>query len=218
MEIAPFLATLPTEQRLALIYAPVRSRSLALGLFALDSKFAAVIRRAHEPLLGQVQLAWWRDQLALAPDRRARGEPLLALLEQWQGETASLAALVDAWEEFLGGGTLGQAELARHAEARAQACAALARLLGNSADETEALRAGRNWAIADLAARLGAAPEREAARELAARQDWRPARLSRALRPLAVLHGLARRRRGTAPLLDGPLSLAIALRLGLFGA
>jgi phytoene synthase len=218
MEISPFLATLPTEQRLALAYSGSAQRHVLLGFFALDSRLAGIVRGASEPLLGQVQLAWWRDQLALPPQLRPRGEPLLALLEAWRDEADSLSGLVDGWELMLGDAPLAATALAGHAEARAQACAALARLVGAPAHAAEALRAGRSWALADLATRLGNEAERAAAFELADRQDWRPARLPRGLRPLTVLHGLARRRRGRAELLDGPLALGAALRLGLFGA
>jgi 15-cis-phytoene synthase len=218
MEIAPFLDTLPTEQRLALAYAGSAQRLVLLGFFSLDSRLAGIVRSASEPLLGQVQLAWWRDQLALPPQLRPRGEPLLALLEAWRDEGSSLSGLVDGWELMLGDAPLSPTVLAGHAEARAQACAALARLAGAPEEADEASRAGRNWALADLATRLGNETERSAAFELADRQDWRPARLPRGLRPLTVLHGLARRRRGRAELLDGPLALGAALRLGLFGA
>lgn len=218
MEIAPFLAALPTEQRLALAYAGSRQRHVLLGFFSLDSRLAAIVRGASEPLLGQMQLAWWRDQLALPPELRPRGEPLLALLEAWQGEVSSLSALVDGWELLLGDAPLGSDALAEHAEARAQAWAALARLVGAPGQAEAALRIGRNWAIADLSMRLGQGEERAAALKIAKRQDWSAVRLPRSLRPMTVLHGLARRQRGGAELLDGPLALGAALRLGMFGA
>lgn len=217
MEATPFLAALPTEQRLALAYAGSGQRQLLLGFFALDTRLAAIVRGASEPLFGQLQLAWWRDQLALPPELRPRGEPLLALLEPWRGEEASLSALVDGWELLLGEAPLDATALAGHAEARGHACAALARLTGAEPAVPEALRAGCNWAIADLAARLGQGEERGTALKLAERQDWRAARLPRGLRSLAVLYGLARRRRGQAELLDGPLALGAALRLGMLG-
>ncbi len=217
MKTAPFLALLPTEQRLALAYAGAAQRRVLLGLFSLDSRLAAIVRGASEPLIGQLQLAWWRDQLALPAQLRPRGEPLLALLEAWEDEQASLAALVDGWELLLGESPLDPTALAGHAEARAGAWAALARLTGASVCANEAQRVGRNWALADLAVRLGQSTERNTAVELADRQDWRAACLPCGLRPLAVLYGLARRKRGRAELLDGPLAMVAALRLGLFG-
>ena len=217
MEFAPFLATLPTEQRLALAYSRSGQRQVLLGFFSLDARLAAIVRSASEPLLGQIQLAWWRDQLALPAPLRVRGEPLLALLEAWRGEETCLSALVDGWELLLSGAALDSAALAGHTEARARGWAALARLVAAPGAANEALRAGRNWALADLAMRLGQDEEHTIARKLADGQDWRSASLPRRLRPLAVLHGLARRQRGRAELLDGPLALGAALRLGLFG-
>jgi 15-cis-phytoene synthase len=157
MEIAPFLALLPTEQRLAAAYTGAAQRPVLLGFFALDARLAAIARGASEPLLGQIQLAWWRDQLALPAALRPAGEPLLALLGAWQGEEACLAGLVDGWELLLDPGSLDSAALATHAEARARCWAALARLVDASALASEAQRAGRNWALADLAAQLAAA-------------------------------------------------------------
>lgn len=215
METAGLLASLPIEQRLALAYAGTRHRGVFLGLFALDARLAAIVRRSAEPLLGQIQLAWWRDQLALAPAARARGEPLIALLEVWSDEAGKLVALVDGWEGLIDEGPVGAAALAALAQARGDAFAAAAGLVGAQGHRAEARRAGQDWGLADLAARLGG---HATARDLAGDRDWHRARLARSLRPLAVLHGLARRRRGQAPLLDGPLALGAAIRLGLLGA
>ena len=71
-----FLSALPVERRLALAYAPANSRGLWLGLFALDARLGAVVQAAHEPLLAQIKLAWWRDELAKPLAARALGEPL----------------------------------------------------------------------------------------------------------------------------------------------
>ena len=217
MEIAALLETLPTEQRLALAYAGKPQRPAIAGLLALDARLAGIVRSASEALLGQIQLAWWRDQLALPRELRPRGEPLLTLLEAWQGEESSLGGLVDGWELLLGQGALEPPALAGHAEARARAWATLARLVGAQAQADVAQRAARNWALADLAIRLDQSEERSIVLDLVDRQDWAATRLPRSLRPLTVLCGLARRQRGRAALLDGPLALGAALRLGLFG-
>jgi phytoene synthase len=218
MDFAPILATLPTEQRLALAYAGAAQRAVFLGFFALDARLAGIVRGASEPLLGQLQLAWWRDQLALPVEKRPRGEPLLAVLAEWRGEQKALSDLVDGWELLLAESRLEVAALASHGQARAGAMAAAARLLGAGRHADEARRAGLGWALADLAGRLGQGEESAGARELAAQQDWNTARLPRSLRPLTVLYGLARRGRGAKELLDGPLALGAALRLGLFGS
>ncbi len=71
--------TLPTMHRLALAYAPGRTRLAWLALLALDSRLAGVLRSASEPMLAQIRLAWWRDMLARSeadrPRRRTLAQP-----------------------------------------------------------------------------------------------------------------------------------------------
>lgn len=213
MDESALLDLLPGEQRLALAYAPTGARPLFLGLFALDSRLAQVVRGAREPMLAQLRLAWWRERLAENAPRG--GEPVLALLAPLLAAGPGLSALADGWEALLGEGPIEPSGIEQFAEGRAAANRVLAQYLGG--DPAEAERAARNWALADLAAHVSAPDEQAAAQAIAAAQDWRRPRLSRALRPLAVLHGLARRHRGLQPLLAGPASLGTAIRLGLLG-
>ena len=212
----PLLELLPVHLRLALSYAPVRTRALTLGLFALDCRLAGIVRGTREPLLGQVRLAWWRDRLGEKPEVWPEGEPVLAALRMWGAEAGALSAMVDGWEGLLGEPLDGDA-LERFADGRANAFGALARLL--QADPDEAMRTARGWALVDLSGKLGDPSERSAARELADQLDWRSSRLPRSLRPLAMLHGLARRAmlRGEGELLAGGAAGLVALRLGLLG-
>ena len=212
----PLVELLPVHLRLALSYAPVRARALTLGLFALDCRLAGIVRGTREPLLGQVRLAWWRDRLGEKPEAWPEGEPVLAALRMWGAEAGALSAMVDGWEGLLGEPLDGDA-LERFADGRANAFGALARLL--QADPDEAMRAARGWALVDLSGKLGDPSERSVARELADQLDWRRSRLPRSLRPLAMLHGLARRAmlRGEGELLAGGAAGLVALRLGLLG-
>ena len=213
----PLLELLPVHLRLALSYAPVRTRALTLGLFALDCRLAGIVRGTREPLLGQVRLAWWRDRLGEKPEAWPEGEPVLAVLRLWGAETGALSALVDGWESLLGDPPLDGDALEQFADGRGSAFGALARLL--QADPGEAMRTARGWALVDLSGKLGDPSERAAARELAGQLDWQRCRLPRSLRPLAMLHGLARRAmlRGEGELLAGGAAGLVALRLGLLG-
>ncbi len=217
MELTAHLANLLPERRLALAYAPARSRVLWLGLFALDARLGAVVQTAHEPLLAQIKLAWWRDELAKPSAARALGEPLLALLGEWGDQAAALSALVDGWEVLLGDEPLGPGEMLQIAQARASACLGLAARLDLSAAEPEVSRAAQGWALAELGAALTDLDQHAAAIGLIARHDWRRPKLPRELRPLLVLHGLAARQRGKAALLPGPAAAFRAVRLGLLG-
>lgn len=206
------LALISPDRRLALGYAPASARPLFLGLYALDAKLGGIIRSAREPMLGQLKLAWWRDQLAQPVAARPLGEPVLAALTLWGDNATALAALVDGWEPMLGDDYPAEVELAEFAAARGSVCAALAALLG--AEPETARRAGYNWALGDLGLMLGVS---EPLQKLAAAADWRTPRLSRAMRPLLIHHGLARRSKNNDFTHPGPASLVLALRLGLLG-
>ncbi len=205
MPDADFLNGLPVERRLALSYAPARSRTLWLGLFALDERLRAIVSDAREPMLAQIKLAWWREELEKPFAQRRKGEALLALLDAWEDEAPGLAALVDGWELLLGGELLEEAEFAAALRSRAAACLALAKQL-----QIPALRvaeAAEGWAAADFAPMTATTIPR----------DWRRISLPRELRPLQVLYGLAARRQGNVPLITGPTSALAAVRLGLLG-
>jgi phytoene synthase len=211
---------LPPLSRLALAYAPAPARIPTLALLALDARLAGIVRRSHEPMLAQLRLAWWREQLGSSHDDGwADGEPILAGLRSWGGAHGPLVALVDGWEAMTGAAPLAAERLALLPAGRGAAFSALAHAIGAQHDAAEALRTGREWALADMLPRLGDEAERSALDELVAGEPWPRARLGRTLRPLAVLHGLARRRRAgkAASPPAGASSMLAAMRIGLLG-
>lgn len=212
-------AGLPLPQRLALSYAPFRSRLPFLAFLALDARLAGIVRQVSEPILAQMRLAWWRDILAKEPGERPSGEPLLELLGSWAGEEQALACLVDGWEFLLAEPPMASAQIEMFGQARSAPFAGLARLTGVPVDAEAAGQAGMGWVLADLANGMSNADERNAALGLARENTDVLPRLPRALRPLTVLAGLARRSvgRGGKPLLDGPASGLLAMRLGIVG-
>jgi phytoene synthase len=162
-------------------------------------------------MLAQLRLAWWREQLKSDAGGWPAGEPLLAALKSWRGGHGALGALVDGWELLTGPAPLPAEALDGFADGRGDAFAALADVSGAKDDPADVRALGRAWALSDLAANVGHPQERETALALAAAA--RAPRLSRAMRALVVLHGLARRRlRGLSP-----ISLILAMRLGLLG-
>ncbi len=183
---------LPPVQRLALAYAPARARAAWLALLALDTRLGGVVRTAHEPLLAQIKLAWWRDRLGEDAARWPKGEPLLAQLAAWRGAHQALGALVDGWEALL-----MNEDAAALAAARGDAFAALALHLGAACAADSARQMGEYWSLADF----GQAPE-------LARTIRQPG----VMRPLTVLHGLAQH-----PTRHGIAALATAMRLGITG-
>ncbi|PNU04900.1 hypothetical protein [Novosphingobium guangzhouense] len=209
--------SLPTISRLALVYAPKAAREQTLALLALDARLAHLLRHSREPMMAQLRLAWWRESLGQSADQWPDGEPLLALLKSWKGHHGGLVALVDGWEAMTGAAPLPKTALDTMARGRGEAFAALADALGRGEERQAALKLGRAWALNDLAMRLGHASERETVREMAAASSG--ARVSRSLRPLMVLHGLAARRleKGDESGATSPAAMLKAMRLGLLG-
>jgi phytoene synthase len=165
-----------------------------------------------------LKLAWWRDRFGEAAERWPRGEPLLARLVEW-GENASLLQeLPDAWEALLND-ELTQPVIREHAHGRGAAWAAAATQCGQEAFASEAARAGACWALADLHENTARPEEREAVVAILQQARGTAFDLPRALRPLTMLGGLARRKaadpaRGLAA--GGGAYLAM-LRIGLTG-
>lgn len=205
---------LPPPQRLALAYGPAPARPATEALLALDARLAAILRARREPIAAQLRLAWWREMLARPADEWPRGEPVLDALRGWR-DPAGLAALGEGWEALLAE-SLTAETIEEFAAGRARAFACLAGELGIDRP-AQAEEAARIWALADLAANLS----NETERMMVVRQalDPAPPTLSTSLRPLAVLAGLGARalRKGGIPLLGGPGSALLALRIGLIG-
>lgn len=109
---------LSPPQRLAVAYVPLAWRGAFSLLLEFDAKLSGIVAGSTESLIGQMKLAWWRDSVAAAPQRRAKGEPLIAQLNAMpdgQLEPA-LQKLIDAWEMMLVDGVLE-----KFAEARGNA-------------------------------------------------------------------------------------------------
>ena len=213
------IQSLPTLQRLALAYAPAQARDATLSLLALDARLAGALRTASEPMLAQIKLAWWRDMLKRQPADRPQGEPLLEALAVWQGEEPALIALIDAWEQLVTQEVLTEDDMHAFCSGRGAAFAALARIAGKPDRSEAAQRAGEGWALADLASSLQAPQERDAALSVLRSHDWQHIPLPRALRPLAVMHGLGARAAREGQGLDRPSpgTFLVAVRIGLLG-
>ncbi len=209
---------LPLPLRLALSYAPRASRTEIAALWQLDQRLAAILRARGEVVIAQIKLAWWRDRLGEDPATWPLGEPLLELLRSGKVPPQGYRALVDGWERLLDE-DLTASSVNEFAAGRAMAWSALAEAVGQAGAAPAAAQAAREISYLDLALHLGNDAEAKAARQLALGCKWHRLRVPRALRPLAVLHGLSRRalHRGYADLLDGPRAGLLALRIGLVG-
>ena len=204
------------EKRVALAWTPVRARPLLATFLGLDQRLARIVSQASEPMLAQLRLAWWRDELAKPPELRPTGDVVLdAIGAHWRGQEGSLASLVDGWELLL------VDELAPHVAEnfvaqRADGLAGFAALV-EPQSEAAAREAGIIWAAMDASVHASDAGEREMLRAIAL--DHGLPVLPRALRGLHVLAGLGMRaaRRNDPALMAGRGGALAALRLGFSG-
>jgi phytoene synthase len=101
-------------------YAPVAFRPAFTLLLQLDARFADIVRKAREPMIAQIKLAWWRDAFAAEPAQRPKGEPLLQALCAC-GDVippSALEDLVSAWEMLLGEREWAAQDVEKHAALR----------------------------------------------------------------------------------------------------
>lgn len=209
---AELVETLGEAERLALAYAPAALREPIIVGFSFDSALKQAALGKSEALLAQVRLAWWRDACARSP--AATDHPVLVELgETWRGPIDPLVALVDAWEAV----AVAADEVGEAAEELARARAGVFAAIADVPVSANLVAAVRCWTFATLA---HYAPDRSAHDLMLSRAAAISlARLPRALRPLAVLHGLARRAAasGGGPLIGDRASPFVAMRLGIFG-
>ena len=114
---------LPPPANLAVAYTPVVFRPAFTLLLQLDMRFADIVRKAREPMIAQIKLAWWRDAFAAESALRPKGEPLLQALGDY-GDVilpSALEGLVSAWELMLGEGEWAAQDVEKHAALRGRA-------------------------------------------------------------------------------------------------
>lgn len=140
--------------RIALAYAPRQLRGALTALWALDDVLGRVVASTTEPLIGQMRLTWWHDQLVALDARRAPAEPtlvgLIDVIRDYHVTGAEMATLVEGWEALLEPMPLGDHPLQAYATMRGDRLFALsAKILGS--DVSTGLGAG--WALTDFATR-----------------------------------------------------------------
>ncbi|WP_237828402.1 squalene/phytoene synthase family protein [Sandaracinobacteroides sayramensis] len=144
------------ERWLSVLWAPREVRDSLLALHAYDLEQQRIVAEAKEPMLAEIRLAWWREQLEkLAAGRAAPGQPLLRALEAAATTSPGLdlAALTRLEEAFLP--LLTQGPLDPLAMAHARGAALFEPLLGvllqrplTQAERLDAGAAGSRWALA----------------------------------------------------------------------
>lgn len=210
-EISPF-------QRLVCTAAG-RKAGRAAGIFALDNACAQIARTVTEPIMAQIRLAWWRDGLMaevlsaqhVAPDMLA-----LRSIDEFAQARLGLVAIIDGWEELIAGSDGNDRDMLL-AYAAGRGAGLLAALVPEYAERSA--RAGKVWALWDLAGHVSDAALREAAIGLAC-QIAESANIAGLPRIITMMAGPAiadvRRGRGAPPVLT-PGLYARMMRFQIFG-
>jgi 15-cis-phytoene synthase len=172
---------LTPPQRLAVAYAPVAFRGAFALLLRLDARFADVVGKASEPMIGQMKLAWWREALFCDPAAQPKGEPLLREYRQYRGQIpdAALEKLHSAWEGLLVEGQWSQDAVQTFAGLRCDAIFGAYAAIASVTADVRCL--GVEWAANDLRMQFGKRACDLAEAEKAAVSS------ARALRPLTIL-------------------------------
>lgn len=208
------------EIAVALAYARSSARPLFQAVFDLDRNLGRAVAVASEPIVGQIRLAWWRDALSSTPADQPRGNPLLDQIKgQFGGSPSGLTQLVDGWEAMLLSDPGENEAIRALCTGRAQAFIAIAHQIGATDTDEAVSFAAERWSLADLAARCSDKDRRSAIVAFSRSCEGEKARVTRSMRPLAVLRALGERSlaRDGAPLLADRISALVALRSGLSG-
>jgi len=185
------LQELEPLQRLIAAYAGPEDRDRYTLLFALDARFAEIVRSTTEILIGQMRLTWWRDILTKPAAERPAGEPLVEQINRLEDRGESLAPLLDlldGWEVMLDDFPWDGRQFDNYAHARGCGTFEFALAGGKSliAGQVEQARA---WALWDFSRHCSDASMRGAAfdrcTEIMASQP--PANFDRSGRPLSIL-------------------------------
>ena len=194
--------------RLALGYAPRQSHDALKALWTLDDALGRIVSTTTEPLIGQMRLTWWYEQLQNLHSATTPAEPVLIELARvmpgYDISGAALAALVEGWEVLLEPLPLSNDQLRAYATMRGDRLFALsAKITGR--DVPEGLGAG--WALIDFATHCLDRVTRERAKALFVSVPIKGAK------PLRILARVAKSRaRQSSDQIMTPLSRRIILR------
>ena len=147
------LTELEPLQRLVVAYAKSDGRDRYALLFALDARYAEIVRSTTEILIGQMRLTWWRDVLSKPAADRPAGEPLIERinrLEQRGENLAPLLTLLEGWEVMLDDFPWEDRQFEAYADARGRGIFGFGLASGTALEAGQA-ELGKAWALWDFA-------------------------------------------------------------------
>ena len=191
------MTELPPEQILALAYAQRAQREPFASLLLFDRILGKSVASASASLLGQIRLAWWREQVAALPSEHPGPDPVLGaldgLIRNHEVKKGCFVDLVNGWETLLDDSPLSDDRLVAHAGGRGGALFRLASAVSGTAAGEEIERAGTLWALVDFARHCSDRALAGRALALATQYEGAARLLPRGLRPFAILTRFAER-------------------------
>lgn len=184
------------ERWLSILWAPVAARAAMVALHAYDLEQQRVVMEANDPLLAEIKLAWWREQLdGIAKGGPVPGQPVLrALAAEVAPRGVQLPLLTLMEEGFLPLLLEGELDVGALARARgvplfnALAEVIVGRPLRDNGEQEEAAVAGTIWAYGQLLrGPWGQAGERLRRMQVVAPPALQPSHLPPALAGLVAL-------------------------------
>lgn len=212
---------LSADARLALAHSPDEVRDVLRIFLEFDARLARIVAATSEPMLGQMRLAWWRDELGKPVEQRPNGDAVLdGIGEHWAGREAGLISLANAWEHLLAEPPLDEADARKFLEHRRDGLVSVFSAVDSGVADNKAYKdAAWAWVCADVATKVSDSDERAMFVRLGTSDARTGGALPRPARGLAILGALGLRslRRGGRPLMEGRGAALTALRASVLG-
>lgn len=204
-------------QKLISAYAKGEGADRMQLAFAIDTRFAEIIRSTSEILIGQMRLTWWRDILTKPADERPSGEPLVTEINRLEGDGVALGdleKLLEGWEMLLEDFPWDDRQFERYAMDRGHGFFQICSGPVHDLSPSQKMHA-EAWALWDFARHCSDEAMREKAFQLCRRHQRAagPIRFDRSGRGLSILCALALRDVKNDKLTADLLRPAVALRI-----
>jgi 15-cis-phytoene synthase len=149
-KLLPEQIQLSADQQLCLAYARAETRNLLTALFRVDATLRRVALGAREPMMARIKLAWWREQ---GVERGAGdlGREIESLNSATDQSLPLLCQIAEGWDAFLAADGNTDAALSNYASGRGGGLFELGAAALGTVFTPELERAGKGWALTDLA-------------------------------------------------------------------
>lgn len=147
--------TIRPEHKLAYLHAKPELREAWAYLLSLDAQCASIVARGQEPLLQQLRLTWWRDEVAKLANLRSASAPLLQALTDLERKSPDLRladhslSIIDGWLALFGDEINSDGGKEIWAECRASGLfgSYAGWVFGDQVECKTALSLGKTWAL-----------------------------------------------------------------------